>query len=255
MQKTLPTKFKIEFKYIKMSGYRVYKILPSIITISAFILGISAVKIAFNGDIAKALVAILIAAVLDLLDGKLARALDATSPFGKEIDSLSDLTCFGIATGLVVYAYDTGFNSTIGWLALSCFSVAVMLRLGRFNIDDDKRFVGYFKGMPAPSGAGIAMLPIALDFATNGALKIDSTIYSLYIFLVSFLLISSIPTLSIKYLSIKKSHLPVVAILVVALLTGLFKAIWLTLVVCGVLYILTIPYTILKFTKKHKAKA
>ncbi len=236
-----------------MSVYRIYKLIPSMITISAFMLGISAIKIAFNGNIEKAVALILVSSLLDLLDGKVARALDATSPFGKELDSLSDLTCFGVATGLVVYSYSPNFNDLIGWLALSCFSIAVMLRLVRFNIDDDTRYTNFFKGVPAPAGSGLAMLPIVIELGSNGVIAFSSLAYSLYIFFISFLLISSVPTLSIKYLNISKAMLPFVAVAITVFLIGILKAPWLTLSIFGILYLLTIPYTVLKFKKQQSS--
>src|SRR5271154_2444636 len=139
-------------------------LIPNVITLLALCLGLTAIRFAFEGSIEWAVSAIAAAAVLDGLDGRIARALKGTSRFGAELDSLADFVDFGVAPSIVLYFSGLDQMKSLGWLATLVFSIACALRLARFNvmIDDPEAPAWrrtFFVGMPAPAGAIVGLLP------------------------------------------------------------------------------------------------
>ncbi len=145
-------------------------LLPNIVTLLALCLGLTAIRFAMDGKIDWAVMAIAGAAVLDGLDGRIARALKGTSRFGAELDSLADFVNFGVAPALVLFVADLHAAKSFGWVAALMFAMACALRLARFNVmlDDPDQPAWrktFFVGMPAPAGAVVGLLPIYLRFA------------------------------------------------------------------------------------------
>ena len=144
-------------------------LIPNIITLFALGLGLTAIRLAMEGSIEWAVSAVAGAAVLDGLDGRIARALKGTSRFGAELDSLADFVDFGVAPALVLYVADLHAAKNFGWVAALLFAMACALRLARFNvmIDEDQPAwrKTFFVGMPAPAGAIVGLLPIYLHYA------------------------------------------------------------------------------------------
>ena len=207
-------------------------ILPNLVTLLALCTGITAIRYAIEVRFEYAVIAIVIAAVLDGLDGRLARALKGTSRFGAELDSLSDFICFGVAPALVLYMWSLNQIKSFGWFAALVFAVAAALRLARFNVnaeDPDRPAWAsdYFTGMPAPAGAIAALLPMALHFSEigmpNAAAYVPFEIA--YLLAVAFLMASRIPHYSGKTIGrIPREHLPLAlfALMVTALLVFTF---------------------------------
>src|SRR3712207_3453021 len=143
-------------------------IIPNIITLVALCLGLTAIRLAFEGRYEPAVVAIVVAALLDGIDGRVARMLKGTSRFGAELDSLADFVNFGVTPALILYSFLLNELKAIGWIAVLVFAIAMVLRLARFNVmlDDAHRpecKKNFFTGMPAPAGAVTSVSPLYLS--------------------------------------------------------------------------------------------
>ncbi|KQY39246.1 CDP-alcohol phosphatidyltransferase family protein [Nocardia salmonicida] len=185
---------------------RSVRLLPSVVTILALCAGLSAVKFGLDGELGISLAMVGAAAVLDTLDGRLARMLDATSKMGAELDSLSDAISFGVAPALVIYV--TLLDSySAGWIVALLFAVSLVLRLARFNtlLDDDSRPTWareYFVGVPAPAGALIALVPIALKVQFGDGWWDSFAFVAAWTVFAALLCVSTIPTLAMKSVSV-----------------------------------------------------
>lgn len=223
--------------------------IPNLFTISAFIFGFNAIKLAIAHNITGAIYFVIIASILDLFDGRVARMLGVNSKFGAELDSLSDLICFGIATSFIVLFYVNPYSNTM-FFSVCFFSVCSMLRLARYNVNSDEvspKYESYnyfFSGIPTPAGAMLATFPIALDLAfvnTPLALpKISAELYTFYIILIGFLMISTLPTPSTKGLNISKRYMPLMLAASAFFIMCFINFTWATIALFDVLYILGI---------------
>ncbi|MFG1790185.1 CDP-alcohol phosphatidyltransferase family protein [Nocardia sp. NPDC049149] len=185
---------------------RTIRLLPSVVTILALCAGLSAVKFGLDNRLDLALAMIGAAAVLDTLDGRLARMLDATTKIGAELDSLSDAISFGVAPALVLYV-TLLHSETAGWIIALLFAVSIVLRLARFNtlLDDDTRpewSREYFVGVPAPAGALIAMVPVALFVEFGDGWWVGFYAVAVWTVVAAALCVSTIPTLAMKSVSV-----------------------------------------------------
>jgi CDP-diacylglycerol--serine O-phosphatidyltransferase len=182
-------------------------LIPNMVTLLALCVGLTAIRLAIEGRIDGAVYAILFAALLDGIDGNLARYLKGTSRFGAELDSLADFVNFGCVPALVLYFWILKDLKSLGWIVCLVFAIAMVLRLARFNVmlDDPTRpewKKGFFVGMPAPMGAACVMLPLYASLA--GMLPTFTGLpflVLLYTLLIAFFTISTIPTISSKKLS------------------------------------------------------
>ena len=180
-------------------------ILPNLVTLLALCMGITAIRYAIEGRFEAAVIAIVAAAVLDGLDGRIARALNGTSRFGAELDSLADFIDFGVAPALILYLWSLHEIKNFGWFAALVFAVACALRLARFNValeDDDKpSWAGnFFTGMPAPAGAIVVLLPLYLHLSEARLENLPQFVpfEIAYVLLVAMLMASRIPHFSGK---------------------------------------------------------
>ncbi|MEJ8476056.1 CDP-alcohol phosphatidyltransferase family protein [Roseibium algae] len=179
-------------------------ILPNMVTLMALCSGLTAIRMAFEGRWEFAIGAVLVAAVLDALDGRLARMLKGTSRFGAELDSLADFVNFGVTPALMLYVWILNEAGSLGWIASLVFAISASLRLARFNValdDPDKPAwaANFFTGVPAPAGALIVLMPIYWEFL--GVLPHWPEFapgVALYVIAVAFLMISRLPTFSGK---------------------------------------------------------
>ncbi|WP_173931281.1 CDP-diacylglycerol--serine O-phosphatidyltransferase [Chelativorans sp. Marseille-P2723] len=176
---------------------------PNIITVLAVCAGLTGIRLAFENEVETAVIMVLIAAFLDAVDGRVARAFKATSKFGAEMDSLADIVNFGAAPALVLYAYILDKAGAIGWIAALLFAIACVLRLARFNVmlEDGGRpawQADYFVGVPAPAGAALVMLPIYLGFLGFTPDRGVAFAACAYTVIVAFLMVSRLPVYSGK---------------------------------------------------------
>src|SRR5262245_1551080 len=221
-------------------------LVPNFITLLAICAGLTAIRLSIEGKMEWAVAAIVFAAVLDGIDGRVARMIKGQSKFGAELDSLADFVNFGVAPGLMLYFWQLHELNNGGWIAAMVFAISGGLRLARFNatIDDPNKppyAANYFTGVPAPAGAVTALLPIYLAFL--GIAKPPATLTAAYTLLIAFLMVSRLPVFSGKQVRMRvppEMVLPVFVsvIFFIALLIGYP---WHILSVGTVLYLLSLP--------------
>ena len=232
-----------------LGGRRVSALIPNILTIGALCAGLTAVRFAFLERWEHAVAAIIVAAVLDGLDGRMARLLNATSKFGAELDSLSDFVSFGAAPALMLYLWSSHEAGGIGWAAALFYAVCCALRLARFNtmLADPSTPVWaryYFTGVPAPAGAGLAMLPLMLSFEFDHGGAQPPWIAICVLFGVGVLMVIRLPTISLKQMRIPRALTLPALVLEAIFVGGLATAPWATLLASGAAYLVSIPLSV-----------
>lgn len=237
-------------------------IAPNLITLLALCLGLTAIRLADEGRLVPAVVAILIASVLDGIDGRVARLLKGTSRFGAELDSLADFVNFGVAPALILYGFVLNQFKGVGWIAALLFAIAAGLRLARFNamLDDPARpdwKRAFFVGMPAPAGAATALLPLYLHFLGLEYGAITASLALAYVLGIAFLMVSTIPTLSGKTM---KTRVPRDWVLPLFVLTAASVGLVVSfpfemLVACTLLYLATIPFSAARYRRQEAQAA
>ena len=219
-------------------------------------LGISSIKFSIDGNFGLAVTLILFAAILDALDGRIARLINGTSEFGKELDSLTDFVSFGIAPVLILYFWNLNTYGKLGWAIALIYSVCCVLRLARFNltkIDVQQEWkYNFFEGIPSPVGGLLILMPLIQElsnFNFNFNLK---TLTPYLTIIIALLLVSKIPTLSFKKISISSKTtiflLLTAGLIFIALLFYTFEA----LLIFGLVYILSIPASIFIYKSQRK---
>ncbi len=187
------------------------QLLPNMLTVAAICAGVTAIRMGVQGDYVRAVQLLLIAGILDGLDGRLARLLRSTSAMGAELDSLADFVNFGVAAPMVIYFWGLQDMRHAGWLAVLFFAICGVMRLARFNVSSREEGAkggsgAYFQGLPAPAGALLAMLPMFLTFAVPGMPQPPAPLVALYMAGVGFLMISSVPVWSFKQTRISREN-------------------------------------------------
>ena len=248
-------------KFTLVSSKKTRYLLPNILTLGGVCLGISSIKFSIDGSYGLAVTLILLAAILDALDGRVARLIKGTSEFGKELDSLTDFVSFGIAPVLILYFWELNVYGKLGWAIALIYSVCCVLRLARFNltkIEDHQEWKNnFFEGVPSPVGGLLILTPLIYELSD---LKFNLNIKSFtpYItILIALLLVSKVPTLSLKKISISSKTtvflLLSIGVIFIALLFYTFE----TLLIFSICYLISIPASILIFKsqqKKHHTK-
>jgi CDP-diacylglycerol--serine O-phosphatidyltransferase len=249
-------------------------IFPNAVTMTALAFGVSSMNMALWGHWQLAILFILLSATFDFFDGKVARMLGVSSRFGAELDSLSDFVSFGVAPGFLMYQWtmnadikievlknEIARSEAIGiyWGFALFLAMCCATRLARFNAMLDEKQPSYwthfFMGVPAPSGAGLAIFPIVLWLAFDKQIEFFRTPIFVGFFLIfsGVMMASKIPTLSLKHLHIPKKYASALIVISLLLMAGLFANPWATLSLFETGYILSIPvciYYFLKFKKK-----
>lgn len=224
-------------------------IAPNLITVLAMCAGLSGIRLAFEHRFELAVAMVLTAALLDALDGRVARMLKATSRFGAEMDSLADIVNFGVAPGLVLYAYLLDQVGSFGWAAALLFAIACCLRLARFNVmlDDPDRPAwksDYFVGVPAPAGALLVMLPVYLGFLGLPITQTFAFIASGFAVVIALLMVSRLPVYSGKSgdARIRRDMVMPLILGIVAYVVLLFSYTWHTMAFTALAYIALLPF-------------
>lgn len=235
-------------------GLRLRAVLPNAITAAALCSGLTGIRFAITGDWREAVLAIVLAGVLDGMDGRVARLLKAQSRFGAELDSLADSLSFGMAPAIILYLWSLQAVPNLGWFASLAFAVSCALRLARFNaqidVDDQPhKSAGFLTGIPAPVGAGLAFLPIYLWMAGGWEWMRDPWIAGPWMVVIAFLMISNTATLS--WMSIRpRRNVRLELILFVGMLfAALLVEPWWTLAAICVGYLLLMPYAWMKYAR------
>jgi CDP-diacylglycerol---serine O-phosphatidyltransferase len=236
-------------------------LIPNLVTLLALCLGLTAIRFAYEGSIEWAVSAIAAAAVLDGLDGRIARALKGTSRFGAELDSLADFVDFGVAPGIVLYLSGLDQLHGFGWLAVLMFSIACALRLARFNVMIDDPDLpawrkAFFVGMPAPAGAVVGLLPVYIEFLAKGDKPGPGVVLgleALYVIAVALLMASRVPHFSGK--SIGRVPRENVAVVLIALAAALLTVVYFplqSLIALSIAYLGSIPFAGRRFLQLQR---
>lgn len=238
-------------------------VIPNLVTLAALAMGLTAIRFAVEGKFEIAVVAVIVAAVLDGLDGRIARAIRGTSRFGAELDSLADFVDFGVAPALILYFSNLQQIKSFGWFAALVFAIAAALRLARFNtmLDDPDKpawHAQFFVGMPAPAGAIIGLLPLYVHLSapiTSGFQMPVATEIG-YVILVAFLMASRIPHFSGKKIGrIPREYFMVVLFGIAAILLLLATFPMEMMIVLSLCYMATIPLAIRQYRRFERADA
>jgi len=234
--------------------------IPNAITALALCMGLTGIRFAIGGEWEKALGAIILAGVLDGMDGRIARLLRAQSKFGAELDSLSDNIAFGTAPAIILFLWSLQHAPKFGWTAALALAVCCALRLARFNArldaaEQPHKSAGFNTGVPAPAGAGLAFIPIYLWLITGNEHFHSWQLVMGWTIFIAALMISSLPTYSWASIRIRREWrlfaLAGVALFGAALLT----APWHTLLALAALYLLMIPFALASYARVRRRRA
>ncbi len=214
-------------------------LLPNLVTIAGMCLGLTSIRYAMVGKFETAAILLLLSAVIDGMDGLIARRLRATSDFGAELDSLSDFLCFGVAPGVLVYRFAMGEGNALGWVFVLVYAAAACLRLARFNVMRGEAGTSktHFTGVPAPAGAMLALLPVYLTLAGWVDMRAAPMAVAVWLGLVGVLMISRLPTFSPKSLRLPRMGVMGMLMGTVIGMGLIFTRIWLLLVVLDLIYV------------------
>jgi CDP-diacylglycerol---serine O-phosphatidyltransferase len=243
-------------------GIPLRAVVPNAVTALALCVGLTSVRFAIAGEWETAMYAIIGAAVLDGMDGRIARMLRGQTRFGAELDSLSDVIAFGVAPAIVLHLWALQQLPRFGWIFALAYAVCMALRLARFNANIDveeqpHKSAGFLTGVPAPAGAGLLLLPIYLWLASDQQWNWlrDVRIVAPWAGLVAFLVISSLATFSWGSLRLRR-NVRLEAIVVIALVGGaLVSAPWHTLSAVALLYLALIPFSIMSYARVRRLRA
>ena len=220
-------------------------ILPNILTLVGVCIGLSSIKFAFDGKFELSIIAVIVAGIIDGLDGRIARLIKGTSKVGKELDSLTDVISFGVAPAFIMYFWSLSEIGRLGWLISLIYVICVALRLARFNVNSEGESSwkdNFFEGIPSPAGGILVLMPLIYSFSEIQFFNPNyKTIVPILFISISILLISKIPTYSLKKIVVPRST-TIFLLLIVALYFGLILIYTFnTLIISGVLYLLMIP--------------
>jgi CDP-diacylglycerol--serine O-phosphatidyltransferase len=183
-------------------------ILPNMLTLIGVCIGLTSIRFALDGRYEYAIIAIIIAAVIDGLDGRIARLIKGTSKVGKELDSLTDMISFGVAPAFIMYFWKLNELGRFGWLVCLIYVICVALRLARFNVNtggDPSWRDNFFEGVPSPAGGVLVLTPLIFSISSIKLFKIDyAIIVPIFFIVTSFLLISKFPSYSFKKIIIQR---------------------------------------------------
>ncbi|MDG1286450.1 MAG: CDP-diacylglycerol--serine O-phosphatidyltransferase [Rickettsiales bacterium] len=232
------------------------RLVPNLITIGALCCGMTSIRYALLGNWELVATFMVLAAFLDGIDGRVARMLKATSDFGAQMDSLSDIVCFGVAPAVVLHLWALHDIKRFGWAIALFYTVCCALRLARFNtslMEEEKEEwqKHYFTGVPAPMGALLAILPIiiSLQFGED-FLQVDKAwLMAAYLPCIAMLMSSRLPTFTLKGYSVPTKWVLPIMLGSVGLILGLIIETWLILSVLGGLYLISLPLSAIRATK------
>ena len=245
---------KKNFKIVSNKKTRV--ILPNMFTLVGVCIGLSSIKFAFDEKFTLSIIAIIVAAIIDGLDGRIARLIQGTSKVGKELDSLTDVISFGVAPAFIMYFWKLNELGRVGWLICLIYVVCVALRLARFNVNSGQEPSwkdNFFEGVPSPAGGVLVLMPLIYSLSDIQILNINYNFFVPILFItISILLISKFPTYALKKISVPRS-MTIFLLLAVVLYFGLlllytFNAI----VISGLIYFIMIPISFVHYNNMKK---
>lgn len=244
----------------RLKGLSLTRMIPNILTLLALCAGMTAMLMALTGGWQAAVAAIVVAAILDALDGRIARLLKGASRFGAELDSLSDFICFGVAPAMVLYLWAMQDVGRFAFGLSLLFSACCALRLARFNANLDEPDAppwasNFFTGVPAPAGAGLSLLPMILSFQLGDVFFRRPEVTGLVMLVVAGLMVSRVPTFSAKKLKVANRFVLPTMVLVAVLAASTVSAPWLTMSAGLFLYLGSIPFSIRSYRELQRKGA
>jgi CDP-diacylglycerol--serine O-phosphatidyltransferase len=241
-----------------VSNTKTRVILPNILTLVGVCIGLSSIKFALDTKYELAIIAVVFAAIIDGLDGRIARLIKGTSKVGKELDSLTDVISFGVAPAFIMYFWSLNNLGKFGWLLCLIYVVCVALRLARFNVNSNEESSwrdNFFEGIPSPAGGILVLMPLIYSLSGFEFIKINlETLVPIFFITISLLLISKFPTYSLKKIVVPRS-MTIFLLFVIVLYFGFlliytFKAMFIS----GMLYLIFIPISFVHYFKINKKK-
>jgi len=237
--------------------FPLFRLLPNLVTLTSLCIALSAIRYANMGDFYRASAFLLFAGFMDGVDGRLARFLNSSSDFGAQLDSLVDFVNFGVVPGFVIYSWVNSYSALPGldWAMVLFFAVCGAIRLARFNVDMAREVINptlekyFFKGIPAPVGAAMAMLPMVLSYEFGDGFYCNPVLVITYTAVLAVLMASRVPTISIKKIPIKNEFAYLTLLILGSIIIGLLLEPWLTLAIIGITYGFSIPVTIFSYVK------
>ncbi|MEO0619364.1 MAG: CDP-diacylglycerol--serine O-phosphatidyltransferase [Pseudomonadota bacterium] len=222
---------------------------PNMLTVTAICAGLFAILYAIERQFGWAVVMVFIAAILDGLDGRIARLFKSASAVGAELDSLADFLNFGVVPSLVLYLWSLQALQSFGWIVVLLYVVTCALRLARFNVmsrEDPPQPGGakFFVGVPAPAGALLAFLPMFISLANIAPIEQYPEAIAIYLACIATLMLSRVPTFSFKRLSFSADYSMFILLGVAATVALLVTRTWFALILIDLAYLLTIPFAI-----------
>ena len=242
----------------RLRGHSLNRLIPNILTILALCAGVTAMRFGIQGSWEHAVIAIVVASVLDGLDGRIARALGASSRFGAELDSLSDFVAFGVAPAFLVYLWSLQTAGGFGWALALLFAVCCALRLARFNtgleseVPEPAWAKNFFVGVPAPLGGLLALMPMIVGLETENEVFASPVINGLVIVGISALMVSRVPTIAIKQAKVPARYVVFVLLGVGAFAAFLISTPWVTMAVTALFYLASIPYAVVLYRRLER---
>ena len=239
-----------------VSNTKTRVILPNILTLVGVCIGLSSIKFALDARYELAIIAVVFAAMIDGLDGRIARLIKGTSKVGKELDSLTDVISFGVAPAFIMYFWLLNNLGKFGWLLCLIYVVCVVLRLARFNVNSNEESSwrdNFFEGIPSPAGGILVLMPLIYSLSGFEFIKINlETLVPIFFITISLLLISKFPTYSLKKIVVPRS-MTIFLLFVIVLYFGFlliytFKAMFIS----GMLYLIFIPISFVHYFKINK---
>ena len=240
-------------------GLTLRALVPNAITAAALCAGLTGIRFGITGEYEKAVLAVVLAGLLDGIDGRIARLLKAQSRFGAELDSLADNVSFGVAPALILFLWSLQDLPRIGWFAALAYAIACALRLARFNAridlaDEPRKVAGFLTGVPAPVGAGLVFLPLYLWIVTNDEQFRNPVLISLWLVAMAFLMISNVATLSWGKLRPRRSMRLEVIALFGLVAAGLIAEPWWTLIAISAVYLASLPMGIVLYARIRRQR-
>jgi len=247
-----PVSFKV--KKTRLTDKSFVSLLPNLTTLLGLCFGLTAVRFAMNGNYEYAVIVVLIAAIFDSMDGRIARYFNSTSLLGAELDSFSDLVTFGVAPAMVLYYKALHQYDRIGWMIVLFYVCCMALRLARFNVvnqEDDLPdwHSQFFTGTPAPMCAFLSFCPLMFTFSCNPFYKLPTYFYAFILVFVALLAVSRIPTFSMKTITVQRKYILPILLIGILVFGALVSYPWVTISLGGFVgYLALIPFSI----KHHK---
>ena len=242
----------------QVSALSINRMIPNALTLLALCAGLTAVRMALQDRWEVAVGAVVVAMLLDGLDGRIARLMGATSEFGAQLDSLSDVIAFGVTPAVMIYLWTLSDAGGLGWAFCLVFAACCALRLARFNAalgEENPQPLAsrYFVGVPAPCAAGLALLPLTMSFVFGDSILRSDLLNILTLLAVAILMVSQVPTYSAKRIKLRRPHRRIAMVGLVVFAAFLISEPWITVTLVGLLYLGSIPVAAVQYRREAAA--